>query len=165
MNPTEFAAVASAIAWPLTLAAFIVTFYNPIRALLVRLSATLAIKTVNLTVFGANVVLTPEQARHALDELLQDIAESTNELTADEIALFKRIVRSSGREIVREVEPTFAFENPAHLRLRNLRDRKLVRPFEGGRWKADKHPIATRFGQLVHSLQSSPKTVEAEVLR
>ncbi len=112
-------------------------------------------KTVTLKAFGAEVELTPEQAKHALDELLQDIAESTNELSPEESVLFERIMASAGRDTVCQLLPNFQRDTPDHQRLRKLRDRKLIRPFEGGRWQREKHPLVSRFGQLVYDLRNS----------
>ena len=155
MNPKEFAEIAGALAWPLTFIAFVAVFYKQVHSLLHRLAETLTVKSIKLKAFGAEVELTPEQARRALDELLQDIAESTNELSADDSALFERIVASAGRETVRQLLPTFQRDMPDHLRLRKLRDRKLIRPFEGGNWQPEKHPVVSRFGQLVYDLRST----------
>ena len=158
MTPKDFADIASALAWPLTAIAFLVVFFKPVWALLERLASTLTIKTVKLKAFGAEVELTPEQAKRALDELLQDIADSTNELASEESTLFERIHHAGGRTTVVELFPGFALDSMEHQQLRKLRDRKLIRPFEGGNWQASKHPVSSRFGQLVYELKSAPKS-------
>lgn len=155
MSAKAFAEIATALAWPVAFVAFVGVFYKPLRAFLDRLAATLSVKTVKLKAFGAELELTPEQAKRGLDELLQDIAESTNELSAEESALFARIMASGGRESVLQLLPTFQRGNADHQRLRKLRDRKLVRPFEGGNWQPQKHPVVSSFGQLVYELQAS----------
>ena len=158
MSPKEFAEVASALAWPCVALAALIGFSNPLHALLERLAATLTIKVVKLKAFGAEVELTSEQAKRALDELLQDIADSTNELTAVESSLFERIIRSGGKESVEAIFPGFQRDSEEHRQLGRLRDRKLIRPFESGRWQGPKHPVVTRFGQLVYELKSAPKS-------
>jgi hypothetical protein len=150
-----------ALAWPVTVIGFFVVFYRPVRLLLDRLAATLTVKTVKLKAFGAEVELTPEQAKRALDELLQDIAESTNELSSEESALFNRIMASAGRDTVGQLLPNFQRDTSGHQHLRKLRDRKLIRPFEGGRWQPEKHPVVSRFGQLVYDLRSSQSPRDA----
>jgi polyhydroxyalkanoate synthesis regulator phasin len=157
MTAKDFADIASALAWPLTAILFLSIFYKPVRILLERLATTLTIKTVKLKAFGAEVELTPEQAKRALDELLQDIADSTNELSSEESSLFESILHAGGRMTVTDLFRTFARDSKEHQQLRKLRDRKLVRPFEGGRWQPDKHPVPSRFGQLVYDLKNSPK--------
>lgn len=131
--------------------------YTPDFALIERLATTLTIKTVKLRAFGAEVELTPEQAKRALDELLQDIADSTNELSSEEYSIFESILHAGGRMTVTDMFPTFARNSKEHQQLQKLRDRKLIRPFEGGRWQPDKHPVSSRFGQLVHELKNAPK--------
>ena len=153
MTAKDFAEVARAVAWPGIFLAFVAVFYRPVRILLERLAETLTVKTVKLKAFGAEIELTAEQAKRALDELLQDIAESTNELSRDDSILFERIVGAGGRETVRRLLPGFQRDTEEHQRLRKLRDRKLIRPFEGGNWQGEKHPVVSRFGQLVHDLR------------
>lgn len=113
---------------------------------------------IKLKVFGAEIELTPEQAKSALDELLKDIVESINELSTVEIKLFNNIMISDGRQSVRDILPGFARDNEEHRQLRVLRDRKLIRPFEGGRWDATKHPVITRFGNLIYRLKPEALT-------
>jgi len=161
VSPKEFAEIAAALAWPLTAIAFVAVFYKPVSALLDRLAATLTVKTVTLKAFGAEIELTPQQAERALDELLQDIAESTNELSVEESRLFERIRASAGRDTVGQLLPNFQRDSEDHQRLRKLRDRKLVRPLEGGRWQSGKHPMVSRFGQLVYDLRSSQSPRDA----
>jgi hypothetical protein len=153
LTAKEFAEIAGALAWPITAIGVIALFYKPIRALLDRLAATLTVKTVKLKAFGAEVELTPEEAKGALDELLQDIADSTNELSLEETLLFQRIMAAAGRDTVIQLLPNFRRDTIEHQMLRKLRDRKLVRPIEGGNWQPEKRPIATRFGQLVYDLR------------
>jgi hypothetical protein len=157
MTPKEFADIAAALAWPLIAVLFLVAFFKPVWALLDRLASTLTVKVVKLKAFGAEVELTPEQAKRALDELLQEIADSTNELTPDEATLFARIIQAEGRTIVADLFSGFARDSEAHRQLRRLRDRKLIRPFEGGNWQPGKHPVASRFGQLVYELKTGGK--------
>lgn len=158
MSPKVFAEIATALAWPLTALGFLSVFFTPVHAILERLAETLTIKTVKLKTFGAEIELTPEQAKRALNELLQDIADSTNELTAEEADLFESILHSGGRDTVADLFVAFTRDTKEHQQLRRHRDRKLVRPFEGGNWQPTKHPVPTRFGQLVYELKSAPKS-------
>ena len=157
MTVDEFAKVASALAWPLTALAFLLVYLGPARKLLERLASTLTIKSVKLKAFGAEVELTPEQAKRALDELLQDVADLTNGLTSDELALFEIMNKAGGKKTVGDIFPTFERNSREHGQLQKLRDRKLVRPVEGGSWLKNKHPITTRFGQIVYNLRNAPK--------
>jgi hypothetical protein len=153
MTATEFAKIASALAWPLTTFILVVLFYSPLTNLLERLTTTLRIKTIKLKAFGTEVELTPEEVKTAMNELLQEISDPTNELKANEILLFESVVASDGRKSVSELVPSFARGNEFHDTLRRLRDRHLIRPIEGSRWLPEKHPIATRFGKLVNDLK------------
>lgn len=163
MEPMEFAEIAKALAWPLTFIAFVVVFYKRVRALLERLAATLTLETVKLKVFGLEVQLAAKQAKETFDELLQIIVESTNELPDKDIALFDRIKASAGSQKVGQLFPEFQRDtperpSPEHRQLQNLRDRMLIRPLEGESWQAWKHPVLTRFGQLVSNLGRRPNT-------
>ncbi len=157
MSADEFSKIATAIAWPLTALLALWLFYRPIRGLLQRLSETLTFKSLKVKALGAEVELSAEHARTVLHELLDDIAESTNELSADEVTLFDRILAANGAETVAEIIPDFSRGDAAghHDRLRHLRDQKLIIPKERGQWKPDKHPIVTRYGRLVAKLRST----------
>ena len=154
MDLRGISAILAAIAWPLVATALAFTFRTPLFSLLSRLSESFTVKSIKLKVLGAEVELTPEQAKGALDELLKEIVDSTNELSPTEIKLFQEIRTADGRRTVSDILPGFVRGNEHHKRLRVLRDRKLIRPFEGGRWEASQHPVITRFGEL--TLQIKP---------
>lgn len=88
--------------------------------------------------------------------MLQEIVEAMNELSPDEVVLFQKINAGDSRLSVSDLFPDFKRNSDQHEQLRKLRDRKLIRPIEGGNWQPPKHPIVTRFGRLV--LQLHPKT-------
>ena len=158
MTAYEFAQIAKAVAWPLTAIVFLIVLHKPLRAVLERLATTLSLKNVKLKAFGAEVELTPEQAQTALDELLQEIVDPVNELAGEDYMLFERILRAGGRATVADLIPGFTRASPQHQQLQRLRDHQLIRPFEGSKWQPEKHPIATRFGELVHELKKRRKT-------
>ena len=149
MDAKDIAAILTPLAWPVTAGILVFSFRTPLVTLLSRLSESLSVKTIKLKVFGAEIELTPEQAKSALDELLKDIVETTNELSEEEITTFQEIQAADGRRTVTDLLPSFVRDNEQHKQLRVLRDRKLIRPFEGGRWNASKHPVVTRFGDLI----------------
>ena len=81
---------------------------------------------------------------------MQELEDPENKLESTDKALFQRIISASGKLTVQDYfSKAFARGSDEHNQLRNLRDRKLVRPAEGGRWEAGKHPVVTRFGELV----------------
>ena len=149
MDVENIAAILTPLAWPVTAVIVVFSFRESLITLLSRLSESLSVKTIKLKVFGAEIELTPEQAKSALDELLKDIVETTNELSAEEIALFQEIQAADGRRTIKDLIPSFVRGNEQHKQFRVLRDRKLIRPFEGGRWDTSKHPVVTRFGDLI----------------
>lgn len=155
MTSKEFSDIAGALAWPVTAVISLAVFYKPIRSLLDTLTATMTLKAVKIRAFGVEVDLTPEQAKRALNELLQDIADSTNELAPDEWRLFERVIASAGRDTVADLIPGFQRYTPEHQQLRKLRDRMLIRPVETGTWNPRKHPVVSRFGQLVYDLRKA----------
>jgi DNA-binding transcriptional ArsR family regulator len=152
VDAKDVAAILAAIAWPIT--ALIVAFYfrTPVRSLLNRLADSLKVKSLKFALFGAEVELTPEEAKGALDEMLQEIVEAMNELLPAEVDLFLKIDSAEGRLTVLDLIPDFKRESVQHTQLRKLRDRKLIRPIEGGNWQPQKHPIVTRFGHLIRKL-------------
>lgn len=157
MSAEEFSKIATALAWPITALLTLSLFYRPIRALLQRLSETLTFKSLKVKALGSETELTAEYARTVLHELLDEITESTNNLSADEIKLFDQILDADGARTVSQLIPGFSRDDPAgyHARLRHLRDQKLVVPMERGQWKPEKHPVVTRYGRLVAKLRSN----------
>jgi hypothetical protein len=157
VSPDDFSKIATPLVWPAIALVVLCLFYRPVRALLQRLAETLTFKSLKVKVFGTEIELAPEYARTVLHELLGDIAESTNELTREEVGLFFRIRSANGAKTVAELIPSFRRDDPEgnHERLRNLRDQKLIIPRERGQWKPDKHPVVTRYGELVAKLHST----------
>lgn len=159
MTIDQFTKVAEALAWPLVALAAIIAFAPVLWRLLDALSSSLKLRNVKVKAMGVEVELTPEEAKSAVADLLQEIADSTSDLDDKEIALFDTIVDLSGTKTVREMAPEFArsapqAENPVHKRLGRLRDRQLVRPLAGGAWREHSHPVPTGFGRLVHRIRS-----------
>jgi hypothetical protein len=157
MSLDEFIKLAAALVWPITVLVALSVFYSPVRALLQRLAETLTFKSLKVKALGLETELTAEYARTVLHELLDDITESTNNLSADEIKLFDQILEARGVRTIGDLIPGFSRDDKAgyHARLRNLRDQKLIVPAERGQWKAEKHSIVTRYGQLVAKLRLS----------
>jgi hypothetical protein len=155
VSADDFAKIATPLAWPIIALIAVWLFYKPLHALIRRLSETLTFKSLTVKALGGQVELTPEYARSVLSELLDDITESTNTLRPEEIELFDRILRANGTKTLAELVPGFTREDKDgnHERLRNLRDQKLIIPRERGRWKPEKHPVVTRYGQLVDRLR------------
>ena len=136
--------------------AIVLYLREPLHLLVTRAAESLKVKALRFKLFGLESELTVEEAKGTLDEMLQEIFEATNELSPGEVALFQAINRAEGRLSVVELVPGlkgFRRGDEAHTQLRRLRDRKLIRPFEGGNWQSEKHPIVTRFGKLVQSLR------------
>lgn len=161
MNAEDIAKIVNSLAWmawPTVVVGLTIYFQSSLRLVLNRLSQSLAIRTIKLNVLGIEIDLTPEQAERALDELLRDIADTIADLPPPTVTVFEQIQTADGRLTVIQIMPKFERENDDHKRLRTLRDRKLVRPFEGGRWTANTHPVVTRFGQLFWRLRSSLPT-------
>ena len=160
MNADDFSKLATPLAWPVVATVALAVYGKPVLALLTRISETLTFTSLKFKLLGSEVLLTPQRARTTLDELLEDIAESTNELTREEVALFDQVLIADGRLTVAALIPGFKREeeSPDLLRLRNLRDQKLIRPIERGRWREEKHPVVTRYGRLVASLRSKTPT-------
>jgi hypothetical protein len=157
MTADDFSKVATPLAWPMTTMLIVWVFQKPVFAILKRLAESLTFKNVKVTVFGIVMELTPERARTVLDELLDDITESTNQLTEQEKQLFDSVLAADGKRTIGELIPGFIRDGEAgdHQRLRNLRDQKLIYPQERGQWKTDKHPVVTRYGQLVAKLRTT----------
>ena len=155
MTTEDFVKIATPLAWPtVTLVIFLLVF-EPVHALLKRLSETLTFKSLKVKALGVEAELTPEYAESVLQELLADITASSNQLTPEEITLFDQILASDGQKTVEDLIPGFRRETPPHERLRNLRDQKLILPTTRGSWKGEKIPIVTPYGHLVAKLRTS----------
>ena len=157
MTATEFAKIAEAVAWPSITFFAIVLFYSSITKLLNGLATSLKFKSIKVKAFGVEAELTPQEVKAAVEELLKEISDPTNELTEGEVQLLDQIAAADGRRSVIELAPAFVRGNDVHDYLRRLRDRHLVRPLEGGRWLPGKHPVLTRFGRLVLDLRSGSR--------
>src|SRR5258705_10877190 len=103
MELRDVAPIVVSVAWPVTVCILVFYFRLPLKTLLARLADSLTVKTLKLKVLGSEVELTPERAKEALDELLGEILESTNDLSPDEIKLFQAIRSSDGRRSVEEL--------------------------------------------------------------
>jgi hypothetical protein len=152
MEIKDIAAILTSVAWPITLLVVVFYFRGPLRSLVTRVADSLKVKAMKFKIFGIEIELAPEEAKEVIDEMLQEIVEAMNELSSEEIDLFRTVHRAEGRLAVRDLFPNFNRGDELHTQLRRLRDRKLVRPIEGGRWQAEKHPVVTRFGRLVQGL-------------
>src|SRR2546423_297957 len=113
MSADEFSKIATPLAWPTIALVALWMFYRPSRALLQRLSETLTFKRLKVKALGAEAELTAEYARTVLHELLDDITESTNNLSADEIRLFDLILAADGAKTVGQLIPGFSRDDPA----------------------------------------------------
>jgi len=153
MTATEFAKIAEAVALPALTGFTVVLFYSSITKLLNSLAASLKIKSIKVKAFGVEAELTPEEVKAAVDELLKEISDPTNELTEGEVQLLDQIASADGRRSVIELAPAFERGNDVNDYLRRLRDQHLIRPSEDSRWLAEKHPVLTRFGRLVLDLR------------
>ena len=160
MTPTEFAAIANALAWPVVVLATLVAFADKLRALLDKLTQSLSVKSVKLKALGGEIELTVEQAKNTLDEQLKAIADASNELTEEELDLFEKILEADGKLTVAMLIQDFKRNSHEHNILRRLRDRMLVAPSETGNWQPGKHPVPTRFGKLVHQLKQLSKSTK-----
>ncbi|GGP20554.1 hypothetical protein [Silvimonas iriomotensis] len=155
MSPENTIKLLTALAWPCVTLIIAAVFYKSISGLLTQLANTLTFKKVTIKVLGIEAELSPEYARTVLDELLNDIAETSNQLTVEEIALFDKILKSGGSSTVIELAPGFVRDHTVeHKHLQHLRDHKLILPIEGGPWKDEKHPLVTPYGQLVAKLRN-----------
>ena len=156
MTVDEFAKVATVLAWPVfALLAFLLLF-EPLHALLKRLSETLTFKSLKVKALGMETELTAEYARTVLHELLDDITESTSQLLREEVDLFLEILNAEGKKTVADYfGGTFVRDSPEHKRLQNLRDQKLIIPRQRSSWQSGKHPIVTPYGRLVAKLRTT----------
>ncbi|MBC7919682.1 MAG: hypothetical protein H7Z75_01185 [Ferruginibacter sp.] len=160
MTPKELAAILTALAWPVTSLAILFAFRTRVVALLKKLEESLSIKGIKLKLFGAEIELTPDQADRALNELMQEVVESTHHLSAADIQLFERIYEVRGSLTVQELISDFTRESGEHKQLRKLRDVKLVRPSEGGKWEGIKHPVVTHFAEIFLKLKHESRLCE-----
>jgi len=153
MTYIEFAKIADVIAWPFVVFFAIALFYSRLAKIFDGLASSMKLNNIKLTAFGVEVELAVHEVKEAVDELLQEISKPTNELSPDDLMLLNQIAIAEGRKSVIELDATFVRGGDVHDRLRRLRDSYLIRPFEGNRWLAEKHPVLTRFGRLVLDLR------------
>jgi hypothetical protein len=144
----------SVVAWPVITIGIVSAFYFQLAALLSKLAESLSIKAIKVKLLGAEIEVTPDQADRALNEMMEEVAESLNGLSPSEIGLFDRVRESRGERTVKDLIPEFTRGSDSHNELRRLRDRKLIRPSEGGKWEAGKRPVVTRFAEIFLKLKN-----------
>jgi hypothetical protein len=155
--PEWIAKIIEALAWPATVLIIVFSLRHQLLALLSQRSSVV------IKALGVELSLTSSEAQRILDLLLEEIVLAIGELKPDERRLFNAIRIANGTKNVgtlsAEVFP-FKFErskdnkiNAAHESFRRLRDLRLIRPDRGGKWDADKIPLATRFVEMVSRLK------------
>lgn len=145
-----------AIAWPLTVSILILTISSRFREPLSRLIDRS--KKTTLKFGSINIVLEHDEVDKILQQLLDETLQSTKNLTEEQKRLFKIVQSAAGSKDVNEINRLafnrdFVKNGVDHKCFRELRDRKLVRPQEGSSWQADKHPVVTRFADLILRIQ------------
>jgi hypothetical protein len=73
--------------------------------LVTRLAESLKVKSLKVRVLGNELELTVEQGKVAFDEMLQEMLETTNELTTEDVALFHQFDVADGRHNVIQLVP------------------------------------------------------------
>jgi hypothetical protein len=162
----DIAAILSAVAWPIIVLGVVLLFRTPLRSCLDRLAHSMRMKTVTISFFGIETEWSVEKAEAVLKGMSQEIVASMQDLGKEEYDLLLRIATENGErttKTVKELIPNFKrssdeHKNEEHERLRELRDRTLIRPsgkdgaWVGGSWQSDKYPILTKYGRLALSL-------------
>src|ERR1700733_736010 len=81
----------SVVMWPVITIGIVAAFYTQLAALLRKLADSLSIKKIKVKLLGAEVMVPPDQADRALNEMMEEVAESMNGLSRSEIELFERV--------------------------------------------------------------------------
>ncbi len=136
----------SSIIWPIVAVLALFLFKSPIDALLKQ------IKSITIKADKTEINLSIKDATNTLNDIFEDVLSLVDDLNDDEKKLYKNIRASDGRKTVRTFLPGFKRGEEDHIKLQRLRERKLIRPFEGSKWTADKHPVVTRFSSLVEKI-------------
>jgi hypothetical protein len=157
MKLDDLVKLLSVAAWPTVTIGIVSVFYTQLAALLSKLADSLSIKTIKIKLLGAEIEVTPDQADHALNEMMEEAAESLNGLSQSEIRLFEKVREARGERTLQELIPEFTRNSDSHEELRRLRDRKLIRPNEGGKWELGKRPVVTRFAEIFLKLKDQSR--------
>lgn len=128
------------LAWPLTVLIVAFAFRSPVAQVVAGL------RSVSIKADGKELQLTLKEASLTLSSLA---SETTDGLHDEHFALFHAIREGSGSRKVKYFFPDFERGTPQHGLLQSLRDRKLIRPAERGKWRKDKHPVITNFAQII----------------
>jgi hypothetical protein len=146
MSAADIQAISSlltALAWPAVAAFVLWTFRDPVQGVLSR-SKQLTVKF-----FGQEVMVQADSQGQEIAQLLREVQDTVLDLSEEHRKVFLDIKSADGRRTVSDYFPGFARDSKNHLLLQELRDRKLIRPLEGGSWQAEKHPVVTKFARLV----------------
>ena len=162
MSTEGVAKILSAIAWPVVSIFFLVYAGKPLHQLLAKLSNA-AMQSIRIKAFGTEFEMSLAEANTVFNELVQDFVDMEPPL----VELFERIEAADGRLSVLQLLPNFKrVDGNAELTLlRQLRDRKLIRPFEGSNWQPEKHPMVTRFGRVIWKARTDAKMNKKQASR
>jgi hypothetical protein len=160
MKIDDLVKLLSVVAWPVITIGIVSVFYTQLAALLSKLADSLSIKGITVKLLGAEIEVTPDQADRALNEMMEEVAESMNGLSQSEIELFERVREARGERTIHDLIPEFTRESDSHNELRRLRDRKLIRPSEGGKWEGGKRPVVTRFAEIFWKLRNQGRRTD-----
>jgi hypothetical protein len=151
-----------AISWPSATVLIVYLLRSNLQTLLDR------IRLVTLKGYGGEASFTIGEVQDVLQQLVQETVESAK--GSDDVEglgeLDRRLLNEirnakSGATVQNITEQIFGPENifsrgsEAHKHFQELRDRNLIRPEEGGKWKGDKHPVLTGFARLVLKVKPS----------
>jgi hypothetical protein len=128
------------------------------------------IRGVSLKAFGVKMSLTIGEAQDVLEDLLKATKDAiVSEPDPKLRPLFNAVryapARATVEEITKQVfgkDKSFVRGSEEHADLKTLRDLQLIRPQEGGTWEAGKHPVLTKFAQLILEMKFDPFATETK---
>jgi hypothetical protein len=134
--------------WPVVILIIVLVFRGQLNDLLKRLSG-FTIKTHNIK-FG----LTLRKVQDVAQELFKEVSDGLRNLTEVDRKLFAAVRTSNGNKTVDQITlevfgKSFERRSDEHDHFRALRDSQLIRPTEGNRWEAGKHPMVTPYAEVI----------------
>lgn len=140
--------------WPLIVLATFIAFFSQIRFLLEGLTTLISKSAgIEIVIAGQKLKLNFAEASDFLQKMADDIKLMIGGLTKEQRDLFLFIAKDpTAQGEIGELPLGFERRKPPtilHDDLRALRERHLLRPKDGGTWRAYKSPELTPFGQLV----------------
>jgi len=153
-----FVELTKALAWPLGVLVILLLFRSQFIDIFKRSSG------LKFEVAGLKFDLSIKEVHDVAHELFREVTEGVARLSQKQRDLFADVRNCDGSKTVDQLAhemfgKPFVRGSDEHGYFRALRDAKLIRPVDGGRWQAHSRPIVTSYARTI--LRAAPELLAA----